>query len=590
MDATHSAAPAEIPFQERAAPDKVHAGWRIGLSLAVAVMGFVDLLSGVLSHPPERLVALLQLVPTEVIDTSRTFTLLAGALLLVTAWGLRRGKRRAFVAALFLCAVSVPVNLLKAFDFEEATVAAALLFLLGISADAFRVKSRELSLSGLRSRALALALALAVYSVAGCWLLEATFGNQPSLARALGEAGFRLFGLGEPTLELSRALAPPAQRIVRWFLGSLPLMGFTSLVGLALAALRPVAHRQRHRDQAGRAAALLRRYGDGSLSAFALAAETDYFFSPNGRAVVPYHFESDTLLVLGDPVGPDEELAPLLEAFAAYCREHDWLFAFFQARPERLPLYRRLGWRWLHIGEDPVLWTDRFTLEGSAMGEVRRAVRKFEAGGMEVRMYLPGESPFDPARDPEGLLEQMRQISGEWLRAHGGRERGFGMGRFEPHALPQTWLALAIGPGPRRVEAFVTWVPIWARRGWALDLMRRRADAPNGVMELLIANSVATARSRGDALLSLSLSPLARVDPPENEGLGETSAAAQAFLMEHLARFYDFEGLFRWKKKFNPAFEDRYLVFPTALALPGVTLALVRAQGRGGLSYLRHGR
>ena len=44
---------------------------------------------------------------------------------------------------IFLCAVSVPVNLLKAFDFEEAVVATGLMFLLGVSGEAFRVRSRE---------------------------------------------------------------------------------------------------------------------------------------------------------------------------------------------------------------------------------------------------------------------------------------------------------------------------------------------------------------------------------------------------------------------------------------------------------------
>ena len=50
----------------------------------------------------------------------------------------------------------------------------------------------------------------------------------------------------------------------------------------------------------------------------------------------------------------------------------------------------------------------------------------------------------------------------------------------------------------------------------------------------------------------------------------------------------DFKGLFRWKKKFDPSFEDRYLVYPGPLGLPRVALALVRAQSPGGLlSYLR---
>ncbi len=63
---------------------------------------------------------------------------------------------------------------------------------------------------------------------------------------------------------------------------------------------------------------------------------------------------------------------------------------------------------------------------------------------------------------------------------------------------------------------------------------------------------------------------------------------AREFLMEKLARFYDFKGLFRWKRKFAPEFEDRYLVYPDPLALPRIARALLRVQSPGGLlSYFR---
>ncbi len=565
---------------------------RTALSLAVAAQGLINLFSALLSHPPQRLVALRRIVPTTVLDTSRTFTLLAGALLLVTAWGLRRGKRRAFVAAMFLCAVSVPVNMLKAFDFEEATAATALLFALGVTGDAFRVKSRELSLRALRSRALVAALAFVVYAVAGCWILDALYGGGGSFSRAVSEAAYRLFGVGHEILTLPYQVGPHARNVVRWFLDSLGILAFTFVAVIALAALKPVRHRGRHRLDTARVKALLERYGDSSLAAFALAPDADYFFSANGRAVIAYRFESDTLIAIGDPIGPEEDLSPLLEAFAAHCSERDWSFAVFQARPERLPLYRALGWRALHIGEDPVLWTDRFTLEGSAMGDVRRATRKLESAGLLARHFVPGANPFDSAH-AGGLSDQLRQISNEWLGSRRSGEKDFSMGRFDPQRLAREWIAVAWDREARRAVGFVTWVPIWARRGWALDLMRRRNDAPAGVMEFLIAKSVEAAKERGDAMLSLSLSALAKVDGSEGKGALEPTPdkaqdRARAFLMQHLARFYGFEGLFRWKEKFGPAFEDRYLVYPDPLQLPRVALALVRAQSPGGIrSYFR---
>jgi len=96
---------------------------------------------------------------------------------------------------------------------------------------------------------------------------------------------------------------------------------------------------------------------------------------------------------------------------------------------------------------------------------------------------------------------------------------------------------------------------------------------------------VSAARAHGDAMLSLSLSALAQVNEPAG---GATADPVREFLIQHLARFYDFKGLFEWKRKFAPAFEDRYLVYPAPLALPRVALALVRAQSRHGvLSFLQ---
>jgi len=559
---------------------------RHALSLAVAALGLVDLASALLSRPPERLLALRHLVPTDVLDTSRTFTLLAGTLLLLTANGLRRGKRRAFVAALFLAAVSVPVNLLKAFDFEEATSAAALMFVLGLHGEAFTVKSRSFTFRGMAVPFAAFLAGLAAYSVVGCWIVELRDSpGDASVRRAFAESLYQMFGIGDPVLQVTRT-----QHAVRWFLSSISVLGFTWLAAFVIALLRPAGHRGRHRAEVARVRAIAKEYGDSTIAVFATGDDVDYFFSANQRAVIAYRFEADVLLVIGDPIGPPEEMPALLEAFERFCREHDWDFAFYQVRPEHLRGYRARGWSAVHVGEDPVLRTSRFTLEGPALGNVRRQVRKLDRAGIEVRHFVPGANAFDPAHDADHVLEQLREISNAWMKGKPGGEKGFCMGRFEPAELPRVWLSVAWNPEKRRVEAFCTWTPIWARRGWAIDLMRRRPDAPTGIMELLVVRGVEHARARGDELMSLSLSALVKVATPldgEREAT-VTDDPARAFLIQRLSRFYDFQGLFRWKRKFDPDFEDRYLIYPHTLALPRIAYALVRAQSPGGLwSYLR---
>ena len=558
------------------------------LALAVAAMGAVDLASAILSHPPDRLLALRRLVPTEVLDTSRTFTLLAGVLLLLAANGLRSGKRRAFIAAMFLCAVSVPVNLLKAFDLEEATSATALMFLLGVNAHAFPVKSRGLSLRTLRGPAVVILLSIAVYAIGGSSLVALLYSpHDASLGRATQEALHQLFGIGSPAFDVAQA-----RHGVRWFLGSISVVGITALAGLVLALLQPARHLGAHRAAAARVRDLVATYGDSSVAWFATDEDTDWFFSANGRAVIAYRFEADVLLAIGDPIGPPEEIPSLLDAFERFCREHDWAFAFYQSRPEHLAQYRARGWRSVHIGEDPVLWTDRFSPDGPARASLRRVVRRTEKSGVVARHFVPGGTAYDPAHDPDRLLDQLREISQAWLREKTGGEKGFCMGRFDPSTLAQAWLAVAWHPQTGRVEAFCTWTPIPARRGWALDLMRRRPDSLPGAVELLVTSSVEVAKASGDAMLSLSLSALVKVDGTTGEI--ESAAAddpARAFLIERLRRFYDFEGLFRWKRKFDPAFEDRYLVFGDPLALPRIAFALARVQSPGGLmAYLRRPR
>jgi hypothetical protein len=85
-------------------------------------------------------------------------------------------------------------------------VAAGLMFLLGISGEAFRVRSRELSVAAWRSRAMWVLLALVLYGVAGGWLVKQLYGQDISWRLAYAEAAQGMFGIGRP-VEMVAALA-----------------------------------------------------------------------------------------------------------------------------------------------------------------------------------------------------------------------------------------------------------------------------------------------------------------------------------------------------------------------------------------------
>jgi phosphatidylglycerol lysyltransferase len=402
----------------------------------------------------------------------------------------------------------------------------------------------------------------------------------------LADAVPRLVGLGPDAAPVT---GTPPRRGARWFRGSLPWLGAGVGMFVTISALAPTAHRRRREREIGQVAEIVAAHGDSSVAPFALGSDLDWYFSPTGRSVVAYRFESDVLLAAGDPIGPAEERALVTSGFLRHGAEHDWACAFYQARPEFLPEYVAGRMTAVHIGLDPVLDPAGFTLEGGAMGDVRRATRRLERDGIEFQSFRPADSPLHPEGADAALAAALRDISAEWLAGQAGGEKGFLMGRFDARELPGRWVVVARRAGGGRVEAFATWLAVPAATAWTLDLMRRRADAPAGVMDFLVARSVAAAAQHGDRRLSLGLCALAGQAPPGVEEAGAVeNERLRGALRRRLAGFYDFAGVYHWKKKFQPRFEDRYLVVSSRLAIPRVALALLRAQSPHGLrGYLR---
>ena len=120
--------------------------------------------------------------------------------------------------------MSVPVNLLKAIDFEGGDGAAALMFVLGVNAEAFRVRSQR-SLRGISVRAIVFAVLLALYAFVGCWrwVADRFSGGAHRCGRAHGDdarttSTFRARRDGPITLRASADLTLAQRRVATWFL------------------------------------------------------------------------------------------------------------------------------------------------------------------------------------------------------------------------------------------------------------------------------------------------------------------------------------------------------------------------------------
>jgi phosphatidylglycerol lysyltransferase len=103
-----------------------------------------------------------------------------------------------------------------------------------------------------------------------------------------------------------------------------------------------------------------------------------------------------------------------------------------------------------------------------------------------------------------------------------------------------------------RVVGFLVASPVPARRGWLVEQIVRGSGAPNGTAELLLDAAFTAMISDGSAYVTLGLAPLS-----DRAGKGPIVDPwwlrwMLRWVRAHGRRFYNFDGLDRFKAKFDP--------------------------------------
>ena len=102
------------------------------------------------------------------------------------------------------------------------------------------------------------------------------------------------------------------------------------------------------------------------------------------------------------------------------------------------------------------------------------------------------------------------------------------------------------------VVGFLVAAPIPAARGWLVEQIARRPEAPNGTSELLIDLAMRSFAADGSHEATLGLSPLSELGAP-GRGFGPGAVGfALRMMRAHGRRLYSFEGVERFKAKLWP--------------------------------------
>ncbi len=538
--------------------------WSIRLvAILTAGMGIIDVLSGLTPTLHSRLVILEQYSPFGVDVGGHLTSVLAGFALIILANGLWRKKLLAWGLAVTILIISVPVHMFKGLDYGEALLAALLAGWLIYLRPHYHARTDPPSVrQGLLALVVALVFTLS-YGVIGFYLLDRHFivNGQPVTFSLLG-------ALRQTAVMFTQFYNPgvvPATRFARYFVSSIYIVSAVT-IGYALVMLiRPVLVRKAPGpEERQKAEAIVQSFGCTALARMVLFDDKLYYFSPGG-SVVGYVVEGRIALTLGDPIGPPEDAAACITQFQDFCDRNDWQAAYSQVLPENLEVYRSLGNHDLCIGSEAVIDLATFSIAGGEKKNIRTGVNKMKRLGYTSEV-------LDPPHPPE-LLEELRQVSDEWLTEIHGYEKRFSLGWFDEGYLNSTRLIVIHNPAGY-IDAFANIIPEYQANEISIDLMRKRTQTESGLMDFLFVSLIEWAKSLGYATFNMGLSGLAGIgDNPSDPAIDR----AMHYIYEHINQFYNFKGLHEFKAKYDPHWLPRYLVYPGAASLPAVAIAMLRA-------------
>jgi phosphatidylglycerol lysyltransferase len=294
----------------------------------------------------------------------------------------------------------------------------------------------------------------------------------------------------------------------------------------------------------------------------ALLGDKRILLHPQSDAFLMFQVAGRSWVAMGDPVGSassKNHAADLAWEFRELADEHGGWTVFYQVTPEYLPLYIDIGLALLKLGEEARVPLPEFSLEGSRRAELRTARRRGQREGATFEVIAP---PVDDA-----LFASLAAISQDWLSSKSAHEKRFSVGYFDQQYLRNFPLAIV-----RVQDQPVAFANLWTaanRAELSIDLMRYSRAAPHTVMDFLMIETMLWGKSEAYQWFNLGMAPLSGL---EQRPLAPVWHRLGNLVFDVGGHFYNFEGLRRYKEKFLPVWEPRYLAAPGGWALPRVLI------------------
>jgi phosphatidylglycerol lysyltransferase len=527
----------------------------------IFLLGMVNIFS-VLTPPLRgRLRLLRAYIPIESIHASNLLVVFLGLILLVTATFLFRGLRSAWIVALSVSLLSVVGHISKALDYEEAALALGTVITLIITSSQYRVKSnRQLVNIGVIT-AISTLLVVLFFGTIGFYFLNARhFGMEFTWLRSL-RASFHGF------LLLEDDGLKPMTRFGREFLSAIRVLGVGAWAFLFYTIIRPYLPAGKHSNAAlEKARYYLSQYGSSAMDHFKVGDDKLLYVSEKYQGFIAYRIASSFAIVLEEPVCAEDVKLPLLQEFEQQCRTMGLRPAFYRVDEQSMYYFEHLRKKRLLIGQEGIVDVTAFTLSGKDKKSLRNGLNSLAAKGYVTKIH---SAPLPPA-----LVQELKEISDEWLAQYEVKEMTFSQGLFDVDEIREQDV-ITVTDADGRIAAFLNIIPDYAPGECTYDLIRKRTEAPGGCMDALIIALIQDAKEKGLQYLNLGLVPMSGIQQPQN-----TAEQVVKFAYEKIKAFRHYHGLREFKEKYATEWSNKYLVYEhdfDLIQLPGALSKVMRA-------------
>jgi phosphatidylglycerol lysyltransferase len=523
-------------------------------SIAVFIAGAILLFSGSTPGLGNRLATLRNFLPLPVLELSHLLGSAVGVALLIIANGLYRRLDAAWWLTLWLLCAGILLSLLKGIDYEEATVLGAVVSVLVAARGRF---SRRASLIEQRFSGPWIAALLLVLLGAG-WLVGFTYRHVPYAN----------------DLWWQFAVEAQAPRSLRALLLAVMLAAAYALWRL-LRPQQPVA-RMPGAGDLERAAEFIAA-GPDTAANLALLGDKNLLFDDQHGGFLMYQVSGNSWVVMGDPVGTSAAREALAWRFFEDCDRMAATPVFYQVTPDNLPLYIDLGLSLSKLGEEARVGLAGFGLEGAARADLRQTHRRAVRDGASFEIIT---------RDAlAAVFPCLHAISDAWLADKHTAEKGFSLGYYDEKYLAHFDCAVVRSGG--RIVAFANLWRAGGKEELSVDLMRYADGAPKGVIDFLLIECMLWGKAQGFRWFNLGMAPLSGL---EEHALAPAWHKLGRLVQRYGENFYHFEGLRKFKEKFEPVWRPRYLAAPGGLAMAGALLDVTALISGGVGKVLRPGK